>query len=156
MVRQPSRQPTFYRRLMARCALVLALGAGLVVAQAQDEVWRCGQTLTNQAPADGATPHPCTRISLPDASAVPGTRGKSPAPGQGAASPTAGRERTGAVQVAADEQRQRDGQARSLLLAEKQRLQAQLQVARRSGDTAQVALAEADLASIERELTRLP
>ena len=156
MVRQPSRQATLHRRLVARCALVLALGAGLVAAQAQDEVWRCGQTLTNQPPMDEATQRPCTRVSLPDAAAVPAARAKTPAPGQGAASSTTGRERTGAVQVAADEQRQRDGQARSLLLAEKQRLQAQLQIARRSGDAAQVALAEADLASIERELTRLP
>jgi molybdenum cofactor biosynthesis enzyme len=60
------------------------------------------------------------------------------------------------VQVGADEQRQRDAQARALLLAEKQRVQAVLQNARKGGDAAQVALTEADLASIERELARLP
>lgn len=143
----------------AICAGVLcvALVVGcLEQAVADDAVWLCGQTLTNQPPGDPSLRQGCSPVQLPSATTVPGTRNRVSAPGQGAAEPGGGRGRTAPVQVGADEQRQRDGQARALLLAEKQRVQAQLQNARRAGDAAQAALGEADLASIERELSRLP
>ncbi len=128
--------------------------AGMV--QAQDTVWRCGSTLTNQLPSDAVLQRQCIPMGLSSATTVPDTRSRPAAPGQGAATAAVGRERTGTVQVASEEQAQRDGQARALLLAEKQRLQLQWQSARQAGDTHQISLIEADLASIERELSRRP
>lgn len=143
-------------RLSTVAAVGLALLGVACELRAQDAVWLCGQTLTNRLPSDDAEQRQCRQVNLPNATTVPGTRTRPAAPGQGVAPPMPGRERTGTVQIATDEQRQRDAQARTLLLAEKQRLQAQLLTARRSGDATQVALTEADLASVERELSRLP
>lgn len=126
------------------------------VVQAQDTVWRCGSTLTNQRPVDEAQQATCTPLSWSTATTVSGTRGHPHAPGQGGATPAMGRERTGPVQVSREEQALRDGQAKSLLMAEKERLQRQWQSARQTGDATQTALIEADLASIERELSRRP
>lgn len=156
MTRFAPQAPIPHRPVVERLAPVLALGWVAFAAQAQDVVWRCGQTLTNQAPMDEAAQRLCVQVSLPNATTVQGARPTPIAPTQGMGSPMAGRDRTGTVQVASDEQRQRDGQAKALLIAEKERVQAQLQTARRQGDAARVALAEADLASIERELSRLP
>jgi hypothetical protein len=143
--------------LVRGLALCAALAGTLCVqVWAQDAVWLCGQTLTNQPPVDESLRPSCRLVHLSNATTVPGQGSRTGAPGQGAASPSVGRDRTAQVQVSADEQRARDGQARALLLAEKQRVQAQLQSARRVGDAAQVALGEADLASIDRELSRLP
>jgi hypothetical protein len=122
---------------------------------AQELVWRCDQTLTNRLPEEEALRPHCVPVSLPQVTTLPAPRfapavpPQSPAPGT--ASATWPR-----MQVDPQEQKQRDQAARTLLLAEKQKAQIRLQNAERSGDASAADLARADLASLERELTRRP
>jgi hypothetical protein len=122
---------------------------------AQELVWRCDQTMTNRLPEDEALRRHCVPVSLPQVTTLPAPRFAPAVPPQNTAVGTSGM--TGPrTQVDAQEQKQRDQTARTLLLAEKQKAQARLQVAERSGDTAAAELARADLASLERELARRP
>ena len=121
-------------------------------ALAQEKVWRCGQTLTNQWPQDSQLRQTCTAIE------PGGVIFLAPAatPTAAAASATAPRERIERVQVNPDEQKQRDAQARQLLQTELERVQSQLRLARLQGDTQRAAHAQTDIESLQRELSRLP
>lgn len=59
-----------------------------------------------------------------------------------------------AAKVRAEDQRERDAAAREILQAELSREEQRLQQARRAGDAAAVARAEADIQAIRRELAR--
>lgn len=124
-------------------------------AQGQELVWRCDQTLTNRLPEDEALRRLCVPVSLPLVTTLPAPRFAPAVPPQNVTTVTP----SGSVlraQVDAQEQKQRDLAARTLLLAEKQKAQTRLQMAERLGDAAAADLARADLASLERELTRRP
>jgi len=137
---------------MPRLGLILALSALCAPElQAQEAVWRCGQTLTNRLPDSETERRQCLSVSLPASITV------HTAP----AATAAVRERTTPVpladaQIQPAEQKQRDAWARDLLRAELERVQGEWRQARAQGDAVRAARAEADLASLQRELARWP
>ena len=128
---------------------------------AQESVWLCGQTLTNQWPEAPHERASCQRVQLPVATTVHTPAVGAVAPSKGSTPQAVINDRTssvpaGAAQVEAVEQRQRDAQARQILWTEMERVQAQWRQAQSVGDAAALARSEADLASLKRELARLP
>jgi len=137
---------------MLHTALIWALCAACSLeAQAQEAVWRCGQTLTNRLPDAEEERRLCQSVNLPASITV------HTAPATAAAV----RDRTKSVpladaQIQPAEQKQRDVWARELLRAEMERVQSEWRQARAQGDAMRAARAGADLSSLQRELARWP
>ena len=130
----------------------VAVSMGIGPGNAQDLVWRCGQTLTNRLPEDEGQRGTCVPVSLPKVTTLPAPR-FAPV----ASPPSAGLvPRNERVQVDPLEQKNRDQQSRELLLEERQKAQARLQRAEQAGDRTALEHARADLASLDRELARRP
>ncbi|MDI9331157.1 MAG: hypothetical protein QM527_07585 [Alphaproteobacteria bacterium] len=143
----------------------LALGTALalmgVSVAAQVSVWRCGSTLTNRLPEGDVQRRDCIPITLPSATTLHAAPASLIAPRTGHSPQSGTRERTNlvpgsTVQISPVEQKQRDALARQLIEAELERTQALWRSARSQGDSAAAERAEADLASLQRELARLP
>lgn len=153
-------QPIVAPRLKCPALWGMLFGLSLPL-QAQESVWLCGQTLTNQRPETAHERATCQRVQLPVATTVHTPAVGAVAPSKGSTPQAVINDRTssvpaGAAQVEAVEQRQRDAQARQILWTEMERVQAQWRQAQTVGDAAALARAEADLASLKRELARLP
>ena len=136
--------------------------AGSAVAGASS-IYRCGSEYTNQ-PTPAQT-RECERITGPSPEEEQRRAGKPPA---GAARPAAGTVAPMVARVDPADQRQRDAQARAILEAELRKAQAaQAQLQREAATTpaptatrateirASIARVESDIASLQRELSRL-
>jgi hypothetical protein len=152
----PETTQTMAQTLAETVAPIPATQAASSPAPEHSGAWRCGQTLTNKLPVDEQARRNCQPLALPLATTV--ATGTAVRPAASAAAPNSSNTATPlafTVQVQPQEQKQRDAQARQLLLAEKQRLQGELQSARQNGNASAQDLLQADLASIDRELIRL-
>ena len=166
---------------LGRAVCLWALGLGTaVLAQTPAEIYRCGNAYTNQ-PVPGAE---CTRLGAAPVTVIEGTRVHAnapaytgPAPSTRATPPTAAL--APQAKVDAQEQKERDQQARQILEAELAKaIAAQADIARlwnngepiKQGDefknpakyqerVAQLRMglmrAEADIAGLRRELARM-
>ena len=103
-------------RLLPLSMILALLLASIAPTWAQEPVWRCGATITNRLPEDLQERQACVGVSLPLATTVHVSPVEAVAPLKGTVQSVSAPERT--------EQKQRDAQARQLLLGEVERVQA--------------------------------
>lgn len=171
-------QPMRGRHGRGQWVLLLAAWGGALAAQAQQAIYRCGNTYTNQ-PSQAALPS-CVRVTGGNITVVQTSPGAVAGPPSKPASPAASRAAGAATRVAPDAQRARDAQARQILQDELQKAQTRRDAAARAYQNGQperlgeetrnyqkyldrvaglkdtLNRAESDVAGLQRELARLP
>lgn len=171
-----SRQHGLSRRVLVRLAGLVALGIWASAAQAQESIYRCGNTYTNQ-PSVAAMPT-CVRITGGNLTVVQAGRGAAPAAKPAASAPA--HTAAGASRVASEAQRARDVQARQILQDELQKALVRRDAAARAYQNGEperlgeetrnyqkyldrvaglkdaLNRAQSDVAGLQRELARLP